>query len=139
MIGRRAGGAGVAPGRPGVVGDGVRPPAGAAPATGPARLVRGGLANDAGQGGEQMLLALTLIVIAIVVVVLAGYLIAVARALVAARRNVAQLAGGLEAIAGHVGPLGDKLGPINAALQDLLAALGTVDRHLLGVAGLLRR
>lgn len=85
-----------------------------------------------------MLLALTLIIVALVVVALAGYLIAVAVALIRARRNVSQLASGLEAIAGHVGPLKDRVVPINTALSDLLAALATVDRHLLGVARILR-
>jgi hypothetical protein len=85
-----------------------------------------------------MLLPLTLVVIGLVVAVLAGYLIAVAVALVKARRNVAQLAGGLEAITGHVTPLQDRLGPINATLAELLATLDVVDRHLLGVARVLR-
>jgi hypothetical protein len=85
-----------------------------------------------------MLLPLTLVVIGLVVAALAGYLVAVAVALVRARRNVAQLAGGLEAIAGHVAPLQDRLGPINAALAELLATLDVVDRHLLGVARVLR-
>ena len=85
-----------------------------------------------------MLLPLTLVVIGLVVLALAGYLIAVAVALIKARRNVAQLAGGLEAVAGHVAPLPERLGPINAALAELLATLGVVDRHLLGVARVLR-
>jgi hypothetical protein len=34
--------------------------------------------------------------------------------------------------------LKDRVVPINAALGDLLAALATVDRHLLGVARILR-
>jgi hypothetical protein len=85
-----------------------------------------------------MLVSLTLIVVALVVVALAGYLIAVAVALIGARRNVSQLASGLEIIAGHVEPLKDRLVPINTALGDLLAALATVDRHLLGVARILR-
>ena len=85
-----------------------------------------------------MLLTLTLVVVALVVVALAGYLIVVAVALVKARRNVSKLASGLEAIAGHVGPLRDRIVPINTALSDLLAALATVDRHLLGVARILR-
>jgi hypothetical protein len=85
-----------------------------------------------------MLLPLTLVVTGLVVAVLAGYLVAVATALVRARRNVAQLAGGLEAIAGHVAPLHDRLGPINTALGELLAGLDAVDRHLLGVARVLR-
>jgi len=85
-----------------------------------------------------MLLPLTLVVIAIVVLALAGYLIAIAVALIRARRNVARLAGGLEAIASQVQPLGDQLKTTNAALGELLAALATVDHHLLGVARLLR-
>jgi hypothetical protein len=85
-----------------------------------------------------MLLTLTLVVTAIVVAALAGYLIAVGAALIRARRNVAQLASGLEAIAGHVGPLAGRLAPINTALGELLAALAAVDRHLLGVARILR-
>ncbi len=85
-----------------------------------------------------MLLPLTLVVVGLVVTVLAGYLIAVAVALVRARQNVAQLAGGLEAVAGHVSPLGDRLGSANAALGELLATLDVVDRHLLGVARVLR-
>jgi hypothetical protein len=85
-----------------------------------------------------MLLPLTLIVVGLIVLVLAGYLIAIAVALVRAWRNVAQLATGLEAIAGHGAPLRDRLGPINAALTELLATLEIVDRHLLGVARLLR-
>ena len=85
-----------------------------------------------------MLLPLTLVVTGLVVLALAGYLIAVAVALIAARRNVAQLAGGLEAVAGHAAPLSERLGPINAALAELLATLDVVDRHLLGVARVLR-
>lgn len=85
-----------------------------------------------------MLLSLTLIVIGLVVAALAGYLIAVAIALVKARRNVAKLAGGLEAVAAHVAPLQGRLGPINAALGELLSTLDVVDRHLLGVARVLR-
>jgi hypothetical protein len=85
-----------------------------------------------------MLLALTLIVIALVVVALAGYLIAVAWALIKAKRNVAQLASGLEMIAVQVAPLEDRLVPINAALGELRDAVAAVDRHLLGVARVLR-
>jgi hypothetical protein len=85
-----------------------------------------------------MLLALTLLVVALVVLALAGYLIAVAVALIGARRNVARLASGLEVIAGHVGPLKERIVPINTALGELRAALATVDRHLLGVARILR-
>ena len=85
-----------------------------------------------------MLLTLTLVVIGLVVAALAGYLIAVAVALVKARRNVAQLAGGLEVVAGHVALLPERLGPINVALAELLATLDVVDRHLLGVARVLR-
>lgn len=85
-----------------------------------------------------MLLPLTLAVIAAVILALAGYLVAIAVALARARRNVAQLAAGLEAVAGHVEPLRERLDPVNFALAELLVSLSIVDRHLLGVARVLR-
>ncbi len=85
-----------------------------------------------------LLIWLTIVAVAVVVAVVAGYLIAVIYFLARANRHLWKLVGGLEAIEVNTRPLAGHLTTINGAAGQLLAGVQKVDRHLKGVAVLLR-
>lgn len=80
----------------------------------------------------------TLIVVGLVVLVLVIYLILIIVALRRAGTNLQKLAGGLQKIVDDSAPLNHHLGTINGALGSLLEGLVSVDKHLLGIARVLK-
>ena len=87
---------------------------------------------------KSILFFATVIIVLLVVVVLVIYLILIIVALRKAGTNLEQLAGGLQKIAEDSEPLAEHLGTINGALTQLLGGLSSVDKHLVGIAKVLK-
>ena len=87
---------------------------------------------------KSILFFATVIIALLVVVVLVVYLILIIVALRKAGTNLEQLAGGLQKIADDSEPLAEHLGTINGALTQLHGGLSSVDKHLVGIAKVLK-
>ena len=86
----------------------------------------------------SILLPATLIITGLIVLVLVVYLVAIIVALRRAGNHLKALAGGLEKIVDDTEPLSGHLETINTALGQLHGGLSSVDRHLVGIARVLR-
>ena len=80
----------------------------------------------------------TLVIVALVVLVLVIYLVLIIVALRRAGTNLEKLAGGLQKIVDDSKPLSGHLGTINGTLSSLLEGLISVDKHLVGIARVLK-
>lgn len=81
---------------------------------------------------------ITLIVAGLLVLVLVVYLVGIILALRRAGNELERLAGGLQKIVDNTAPLGGHLSAINGALGGLRQGLGSVDRHMVGIARVLK-
>ena len=86
----------------------------------------------------SVLTLITLVVVGLVVVVLVVYLVLIILALRKAGNELERLAGGLRQIADDTAPLTAQVGTVNDALGRLHEGLGSVDRHLVGIARVMR-
>jgi uncharacterized protein YoxC len=82
----------------------------------------------------SLLTIITLVIVLVVVLVLVVYLVGIILALRRAGNELERLAGGLQKIVDDTTPLKERVGTINGALGQLREGLGSVDRHLVGVA-----
>jgi hypothetical protein len=87
---------------------------------------------------KSILFFATVIIVFLVVVVLVIYLFLTIIALRKAGTNLEQLAGGLQKIANDSEPLAEHLGTIDGALTQLHGGLSSVDKHLIGIAKVLK-
>ncbi len=81
---------------------------------------------------------LTLVLVGLVVLVLVVYLVGIIVSLWRAGTELEKLAGALQQVAADTAPLADHVGVVNGGLTQLRAGLQSVDRHLVGVAGVLK-
>ncbi len=86
----------------------------------------------------SLLALITLVVVGLVVVVLVVYLVGIIVALRRAGDELERLAGGLQKVVDDTAPLTAQVGTINDALGRLHEGLRSVDRHLVGVARVMR-
>ncbi len=80
----------------------------------------------------------TLIIVALVVLVLVIYLVGIIIALNKAGNHLKELAAGLQKIEKDTLPLAKHLSTINGALDTLHGGLSSVNKHLGGIAGVLK-
>jgi len=86
----------------------------------------------------SILYPVTLIIVGLLVLVLVIYLVLIIVALWRGGTKLKKLAGGLQQIADNTEPLSVHLNTINGALGSLPEELFLVDKHLLGIAKILK-